>query len=316
MYEALGDLSLDLFRAFEAAARQRSFTAAAVELGTTQPAISQQIKRLEEQLGTRLFDRIYRGIELTEAGDVLFVQVQAGLQNIDAGLSAITAQRQHEVLQVATDFAFAAYWLMPRLHRFHEANPDVDVSLVTSERSHNMLRTDIDVAVLFGDGRFKQGESHWLFSEEVFPVCSPQLLHNRPAPLTAQSLLEFPLLHLRGENSSNWFDWSGVFRELGITSPPAPGQLRFDNYTLLIQAAIGGQGVAIGWRHLVDNLLAQGLLVRPIPQTVISTLGYYVVLPQRKRRSVLIQQFVDWLMAEQTNSARTLSGVALPSIAV
>jgi putative choline sulfate-utilization transcription factor len=316
MYEALGDLSLDLLRAFEAAARQRSFTSAAVELGTTQPAISQQIKRLEEQLATRLFDRIYRGIELTEAGRVLFEQVQSGLQNIDAGLSAITAQNQHEVLQVATDFAFAAYWLMPRLHRFHAANPQVDVSLVTSERSHNMLRTDIDVAVLFGDGRFKQGESHWLFSEEVFPVCSPQLLNERTLPLSANALLEFPLLHLRGENSSNWFDWSGVFRELGISATPAPGQLRFDNYTLLIQAAIGGQGVAIGWRHLVDNLLAQGLLCRPIAQTVMSTLGYYVVLPQRKRRGVLIQQFVDWLMAEQANSSQSLTGMAFPSIAV
>ncbi|MGE8067320.1 choline sulfate utilization transcriptional regulator [Pseudomonas sp. NPDC089569] len=316
MYDALGDLSLDLLRVFESAARQHSFTAAAVELGTTQPAISQQIKRLEEQLATRLFDRIYRGIELTDAGSVLFEQVQLGLQQIDAGLSTIRTQQQHEVLQVATDFAFAAYWLMPRLHRFHAANPQVDVSLVTSERSHNMLRTDIDVAVLFGDGRFKQGEIHWLFSEEVFPVCSPQLLSERSLPLPAQALLEFPLLHLRGEHSSNWFDWSGVFRELGITSPPAPGQLRFDNYTLLIQAAIGGQGVAIGWRHLVDNLLAQGLLCRPIAETAMSRFGYYVVLPQRKRRGALIQTFVDWLMAEQASSAQSLSGLALPSIAV
>jgi putative choline sulfate-utilization transcription factor len=316
MYEALGDLSLDLLRAFEAAARQRSFTAAAVELGTTQPAISQQIKRLEEQLATRLFDRIYRGIELTEPGAILFEQVQLGLQNIDAGLSAISTQDHHEVLQVATDFAFAAYWLMPRLHRFHAANPRVDVSLVTSERSHNMLRSDIDVAVLFGEGRFKQGQSHWLFSEEVFPVCSPLLLHDQSLPLPAQSLLDFPLLHLRGENGSNWFDWSGVFRELGIAAAPAPGQLRFDNYTLLIQAAIGGQGVAIGWRHLVDNLLAQGLLCRPIAETVISRLGYYVVLPQRKRRGALIQQFVDWLMAEQASSAQSLNGLPLPSIAV
>jgi putative choline sulfate-utilization transcription factor len=238
------------------------------------------------------------------------------LQNIDAGLSAITAHDQHEVLQVATDFAFAAYWLMPRLHRFHAANPQVDVSLVTSERNHNMLRTDIDVAVLFGDGRFKQGESRWLFSEEVFPVCSPLLLKERSLPLSAQALSEFPLLHLRGENSSHWFDWSGVFRELGITSPPAPGQLRFDNYTLLIQAAIGGQGVAIGWRYLVDNLLAQGLLCRPVAETVLSRSGYYVVLPQRKRRGVLIRQFVDWLMEEQANSAESLTGLALPSIAV
>lgn len=263
-----------------------------------------------------MFDRIYRGIELTEAGTILFEQVQAGLQSIDAGLSAITAQHQHEVLQVATDFAFAAYWLMPRLHRFHAANPQVDVSLVTSERNHNMLRTDIDVAVLFGDGRFKQGESRWLFSEEVFPVCSPLLLKDRPLPLSAQALAEFPLLHLRAGNSNSWFEWSGVFRELGITSPPAPGQLRFDNYTLLIQAAIGGQGVAIGWRHLVDNLLAQGLLCRPIAETVLSRLGYYVVLPQRKRRGVLIRQFVDWLMEEQVNSAESLTGLPLPSIAV
>jgi putative choline sulfate-utilization transcription factor len=316
MFETLGDMSLDLLRAFEAAARLRSFTAAAIELGTTQPAVSQQIKRLEEQLGTRLFDRIYRGIELTDAGEVLFNHVQAGMQTMDSGLQAITDRHQHEVLQVATDFAFAAYWLMPRLHRFHKLNPDVDVSLVTSERTHSMLRADVDVAVLFGDGRFKQGESRWLFSEEVFPVCSPQLLAGRETPLANEVLKEFPLLHLRSEGSNNWFDWGGVFRALGIAKAPAPGQLRFDNYTLLIQAAIGGQGVAIGWRHLIDDLLAQGLLCRPVAGTAISTYGYYVVLPQRKRRVQLVQQFVDWLASEQALSGDSLAGKPLPSIAV
>ncbi|MBI6766159.1 LysR family transcriptional regulator [Pseudomonas syringae] len=316
MFESFGDVSLDLLRAFEVAARLRSFTAAALELGTTQPAVSQQIKRLEEQLATRLFDRIYRGIELTDAGEVLFSHVQAGLQSIDSGLIAITEHHQHEVLQVATDFAFAAYWLMPRLHRFHKVNPDVDVSLVTSERTHSMLRADIDVAVLFGDGRFKQGESHWLFSEEVFPVCSPQLLAGRQAPLPNDALCDFPLLHLRGENINNWFDWAGVFRALDIPQAPAPGQLRFDNYTLLIQAAIGGQGIAIGWRHLVDDLLDQGLLCRPIAGAAISGEGYYVVLPQRKRRVQIVQQFVDWLASEQALSGVSLAGRPLPSIAV
>jgi putative choline sulfate-utilization transcription factor len=316
MFDSLGDMSLDLLRGFEAAARLRSFTAAAIELGTTQPAISQQIKRLEEQLATRLFDRIYRGIELTDAGEILLSHVQTGLQSMDAGLTAITEQHQHEVLQVATDFAFAAYWLMPRLHRFHKLNPDVDVSLVTSERSHTMLRADIDVAVLFGDGRFKQGESHWLFSEEVFPVCSPQLIAGRALPLPVEALREFPLLHLRGEGSNNWFDWGGVFRALNIPQAPAPGQLRFDNYTLLIQAAIGGQGVAIGWRHLVDALLDQGLLCRPIQASAISAYGYYVVLPQRKRRVQIVQQFLDWLKSEQARSGDSLVGKPLPSIAV
>ncbi|MEE4635267.1 LysR family transcriptional regulator [Pseudomonas alliivorans] len=316
MYNLLGDLSLDLLRSFEAAARLRSFTAAAIELGTTQPAVSQQIKRLEEQLATRLFDRIYRGIELTEAGEVLFSHVQTGMQSIESGLVAITDQGQHEVLQVATDFAFASYWLMPRLHRFHKVNPDVDVSLVTSERTHSMLRPDIDVAVLFGDGRFKQGESHWLFSEEVFPVCSPQLIAGRALPLPNDALREFPLLHLRGESNNNWFDWGGVFRALDIPQSPAPGQLRFDNYTLLIQAAIGGQGVAIGWRHLIVDLLEQGLLCRPVAASAVSGYGYYVVLPQRKRRVQIVQQFVDWLTREQALSGVSLTGRPLPFIAV
>lgn len=316
MFESLGNLSLDLLRAFEAAARLRSFTAAAIELGTTQPAISQQIKRLEEQLATRLFDRVYRGIALTEAGDLLLEHVQAGLQSIELGLETITGQHQHEVLQVATDFAFAAYWLMPRLHRFHASHPQIDVSLVTSERNHSMLRSDVDVAVLFGDGRFRQGESRWLFSEEVFPVCSPQLLAGRARPLPLEALNELPLLHLRSEGSHQWFDWAGVFRALGIQQAPVPGQLRFDNYTLLIQAAIGGQGVAIGWRHLVDDLIEQGLLCRPVEACAVSTSGYYVVLPQRKRRLQLIAQFVDWLSSEQAQSSQTLSGTALPSIAV
>lgn len=300
MFDALDGMSLDVLRVFEAAARQRSFTAAAVELGTTQPAVSQQIKRLEEQLGARLFDRIYRGIDLTEAGVLLYEQVHVGMLALDDGVAQVVGRDQHEVLRVATDFAFAAYWLMPRLQRFHQANPQVDVSLVTSERSHGMLRPDIDVAVLFGDGRLRQGESFWLFDEEVFPVCSPRLLGENPLPLAPESLLKLPLLHLRGESASRWFDWNGVFRELKLPGPPNPGPLRFDNYTLLIQAAIAGQGVAIGWRFLVDALLEQGLLCRPLEGSIRSTQGYYVVRPQRKRRSTLVERFVEWLGEEQS----------------
>jgi len=298
MFDHLAELSLDALRVFEAAARLRGFTAAALELGTTQPAVSQQVKRLEAQLGTRLFDRIYRGIALTDAGQLLFAQVHEGLQAMDDGIAQASGRGQREVLQVATDFAFAAFWLMPRLQRFHEAYPQVDVSLVTGERSQGMLRPDIDVAVLFGDGRFHQGESRWLFDEEVFPVCSPRLIHGKP--LSAVALQRLPLLHLRGEQASGWFDWAGVFRGFGVATPPPPGQLRFDNYTLLIQAAIAGQGVAIGWGHLVDGLVEQGLLCRPLEGSLRSARGYYVVLPPRKRRGALIERFVDWLEDERS----------------
>lgn len=299
MPRAIDGVSLDSLRVFESAARQLSFTAAASELGSSQPAISQQIKRLEQQLAVRLFDRVYRGLVLTEAGEVLLRYVQDGLQSLDSGLLAVASRQQHEVLQVATDFAFAAYWLMPRLERFHQLHPDVDVSLITTERDlTSSLPAEIDVAISFGDGRSKHGESHLLFGEEVFPVCSPHLLRNLPRPLTPALLVELPLLHLRPESRANWFGWDGVFRALGIADKPTAGALRFDNYTLLVQAAIAGQGVAIGWRYLIDELLAQGLLVRMLDTRIGSAFGYYVVMPERKRRARVAGYFLDWLQNE------------------
>ncbi|MBF7144414.1 MULTISPECIES: choline sulfate utilization transcriptional regulator [Pseudomonas] len=300
MFEQLGPLSLDTLRTFEAAARHSSFTAAALELGSTQPAVSQQIKRLEGQLKHRLFDRIYRGIALTEAGERLFQQVTEGFGCLEKGLVELASHNQREVLEVATDFAFAAYWLMPRLHRFHQTYPNVDVSIVTGDRTPGALRGDTDIAIVFGDGRFPgHGHSHWLFNEEVFPVCSPRLMEGRSMPMSPASLRSLPLLHLRGAQGNRWFDWAGLFNALGISAAPAPGQLRFDNYTLLIQAAIGGQGVAIGWRHLVDGLIEQGLLCRPVNGSVRSELGYHLLLPPRKRRGRMIEHFVAWLMTEQ-----------------
>lgn len=300
MPNRIDQVSLDTLRVFESAARQLSFTAAALELGSTQPAISQQIKRLEQQLAIRLFDRIYRGIALTEAGELLLGYVQQGLGALEAGLAAVTTQQQHEVLQVATDFAFAAYWLMPRLERFHQRYPAVDVSLVTSERGLGALPSETDVAIIFGDGRSQHGEAHLLFHEEVYPVCSPLLLKNETPPLAPAALARLPLLHLRPESRSRWLDWGNLFRGLGISETPGSGMLRFDNYTLLIQAAIAGRGVALGWRHLVDELLDQGLLCRLCSESVRTEFGYYVVLPERKRRQRLIGSFVTWLQSELT----------------
>lgn len=298
MRTQLDHVPLDALRVFESAARLLSFTAAALELGSTQSAVSQQIKRLEQQLAVRLFDRIYRGIVLTDAGERLQGYVQQGLATLDAGVAAVTLQQQHEVLQVATDFAFAAYWLMPRLERFHQLHPEVDVSLVTSERGLGVLPSETDVAIVFGDGRSKHGEAHLLFHEEVYPVCSPLLLEEQPTPLPPSALARMPLLHLRPESRSRWLDWRGVFRALDISQTPSSGMLRFDNYTLLIQAAIAGRGVAIGWRHLVDDLLDQGLLRRVCTESVRTAFGYYVVLPERKRRQRLIASFVTWLQNE------------------
>ncbi|TWI57554.1 putative choline sulfate-utilization transcription factor [Pseudomonas duriflava] len=310
---ALADepLSLDSLRVFEAAARHLSFTAAAAELGTTQPAVSQQIKRLERQLSVRLFDRVYRGIVLTESGALLLDYVQTGLESIDSGIAAITQRSPHEVLKVATDFAFAAYWLMPRLPRFHEANPDLDVSLITGDRALGLARQDIDVTLTFSDGRFKHGDALALFREEVFPVCSPRLVKEMALPLPRQALASLPMLHLKPGVNSHWFDWKGLFQALNIQAPPIPAVLSFDNYTLVIQAAIAGQGVAIGWRHLVDDLLHQGLLCRPIQESATSAYGYYALLPERKRRGRLIERFVGWLHDELNGRGAEIERIKL-----
>jgi len=304
--------SLDSLRIFALVARRLSFTAAALELGTTQPAVSQQIKRLEAQLETRLFDRVHRGIVLTGAGWLLLQHVESGLASIDEGLRSITAQPAHEVLQVATDFAFAAYWLLPRLPRFHARYPQLDVSLITSDRLP-VLGAEVDVALAFGDGRFKHGEAWPLFREEVFPVCSPRLLGEQRSQLGNAQLSHWPLLHLKAAPHSRWYDWPTLLAALDC--PPPANQsgavLSFDNYTLVIQAAIAGQGVAIGWRHLVDDLLQQELLCRPCQGVATSDYGYYAVLPERKRRQRLLQPFLDWLLEELDTSRESLAGVRL-----
>ena len=286
-------LSLDLLRVFESAARQLSFTAAAEELGTTQPAVSQQIKRLEKELATPLFQRVHRGIVLTDAGQLLLRHVAAGLETIDAGIAALGARQRHEVLQVATDYAFAAYWLMPRLPRFHQAHPHLDVSLVTSERGLAGQRGDIDVAILFGDGRSKHGEAHRLFREEVFPVCSPRLVEGLQLPLAKAHLARLPMLHLKPAQHARWFDWPALFEALAIDRQPIPAVLSFDNAGQRFECS-----TLVLPDRKADGLLEQGLLCRPIGESCLSRYGYYAVLPERKRRQRLVDGFVDWLQAE------------------
>ncbi|PPC78486.1 LysR family transcriptional regulator [Pokkaliibacter plantistimulans] len=295
--------SLDLLTVFESAARQLSFTAAANELGATQPAVSQQIKRLEKELGVRLFDRVYRGIELTEAGQLLLEHAQEGLESFRRGINEVRAGSQHEVINIATDFAFAAYWLVPRLPRFQQLYPDIDVSLVTSERNKSMLRADIDIAVIFGDGRFRHLESHLLFSEEAYPLGSPRLLEGRNGKLfTPAELASLPMLHLQPGVHTDWYTWNSLLAAWGIREAPSVAGLSFDNYTLLVQAAIAGRGIAIGWRYLTDTLLEQGLLARLTAESVSSHFGYHLILPERKRRIRLIEAFVQWIRQEAASA--------------
>lgn len=289
--------SLDLLQVFEACARRLSFTAAGAELGMTQPAVSQHMQRLEHALGTGLFLRVHRGIVPTAAGISLLGPVQEALALIDEAVRAAVAEPARTVLAVATDFAFAAYWLMPRLERFYRSHPGVDVSLVTSNRALVSLPADVDLAIVFGDGRIQRGDAELLLAEQVYPVCSPSLMQRHGGD--PQSVLQSsPRLHLKPAPGQRWFDWDQAGRAWGLNPQAERAPPSFDNYPLVVGAAMAGHGVAIGWHPLVKPLIDQGLLCRLREDLLASSLGYHLVLPQRKLQLAGARDFVQWLRNE------------------
>lgn len=294
--------SLVTLLAFEAAARLGNFTLAAQELGSTQSAVSQQIRRLEGDLGTPLFHRAHRGVTLTSAGETLLTAVLEGLHRLTEGIGAVQQSGRHSVINVATDYAFAAFWILPRLAGFREHYPHTEVRVVTSQQRNTPAQQEFDLAILFGNGYFPGCVSRQLFREEALLVCSPTLLKDRGPVTRAEQLASLPLLKLDTDYHLDCFTWPRLFKALGMAEAPPEPALAFNNYTLLLQAAIAGQGVAIGWAGLVDSLLDNGLLVPVIAQRFSSANGYHVVLPQRREVEPVVQSFADWLYRESLSA--------------
>ncbi|WP_020681256.1 choline sulfate utilization transcriptional regulator [Marinobacterium rhizophilum] len=283
-------------QAFEAAARLHNFTAAARELNSTQSAISQHISRMEEELGVQLFHRLHRGVRLTTKGGLLFEAVSESLQCLQRGIATVQQKSVKEIINVATDFALAAYWLVPRLASFRALYPDTEVRVITAQQQITPDQADIDIAINFGDGSEAPGRSLPLFDESVVPVCSPML--QQSGADNHAKLTQLPLLQLEADHNARWFDWTRLFAMLDIHETPREPDLVFNNYTLLLQAAIAGQGVAIGWRPLVDSMLESGLLVSLLDEPVNSRYGYHLILPRARKLSPIVQHFADWLMSQ------------------
>ncbi|WP_203140548.1 choline sulfate utilization transcriptional regulator [Marinobacter mangrovi] len=298
MSEVISLPPLATLQAFEVSARLGNFTAAARELGSTQSAVSQHIRRLELEVGVRLFYRRYRGVALTEQGRQFLEKVVEGLSSIAQGVEALQQHPDHRVINVGTDFAFAAYWLLPLLSKFREAHPGVEVRVVTAQESIAPDEANIDIAIQFGDGQFGQAPSRLLMYESVVPVCSPALLERYGPIRNIDDLNRLPLLQLEAAHDSKWFDWGRLFSLMGATERPREPDLTLNNYTLLVQAAIAGQGAAIGWKPMCDSMLDSGVLVPAIPRITRSDCGYYLVLPATKAVAPMTQQFCEWLINE------------------
>ncbi|TWI61167.1 putative choline sulfate-utilization transcription factor [Pseudoduganella lurida] len=291
------DLPLQSLALFAAAMRHLSFTQVAEEYGTTQPAVSQRIAALEKHLGTPLFHRSRRGVTPTPEGAALYEGVREHLAAIQNTVERVRTRRLREVLTVATDFAFANFWLMPRLAAFQSLQPDVDVRIVTSQTQIDIRGEPVDLATSFGTGSWPGCDAQRMLPELVVPVCSPQL-RGRERVKKAADVLHLPLLHLESSGRARWMTWQDWAAAQGLRADAGGHSLTLGNYPLLIQAALAGRGVALGWRPLVDELLRAGQLVA-LPAPALSTeRGYYLVRPHGRATGAALNRLCEWIAAE------------------
>lgn len=285
---------------FEAAARQLSFTRAAAELFVSQTAVSRQIRRLEERVGKPLFRRRHRSLELTEDGKRLHHAVTLGLGHIASAMDEIRDSRDEQI-QVATTVAFATYWVAPRLGRFRGRYPTADVRVLASDRDQDQLTDAVDLALICGHRDLPGWTMTRMFSEVVFPVCSPEYLRRHPIS-GPEDLPNHNLLHLdrRHWEDVGWspVDWTLWLAKFGIGYEPPHPVVTFNNYPMLVDAALNGEGVALGWQHLSERHLGKGWLVRPVEEEWDFERSYYLALHQRTAPSPDLLALHDWLLHE------------------
>ena len=284
--------------AFEAAARLLSFTAAAHELGATQPAVSQRIVQLEAEVGTPLFERGRRGVTLTPDGKLLYEAVRQGLGLIRDATVEIRARRASGALTILTDAGFATFWLAPRLARLKQLMPEVNVKVVTSQQGFDPRRDHADLAIAFGDDNWAPCPSTRLFPEEVTPVCSPAFYAQHRHVRTPADLASLPLLHVQPTEPVRWLSWTGWFAAHNLPAPADEQGMTFNSYALVIHMAQLGQGVALGWTPLTDALIASGQLVRLIDAPVVTERGYFLVRPLVRPEAPAVPVLRRWLFDE------------------
>lgn len=292
---------LEFLVAFEAAARLGSFTAAAEELSLTQAAVSRQIRLLEQNLGRSLFTRAHRAVRLTPEGREFQHTVSLALSHVANAAQGLRAPEDNARLTIAADLSVAALWLLPRLAGFQHAHGEIDLRLISSDVEADCVAEEVDVAIVHGDGTWPGYEAALLLDEEVFPVCSPAYLERHGAIARPADLLGRVLIDLDDEHW-NWINWRVWLTEQDIhpprngsgTGPAGLRRLVINSYPLIVQAARDGLGVALGWKHLVEEPLAAGALVRPLEQTVRTDLGYYLLVRQDRDASTQAAAFCDW----------------------
>jgi LysR family transcriptional regulator, glycine cleavage system transcriptional activator len=290
--------SLNGLRAFEAAARHLSFTQAAAELNVTQTAISHQIRRLEEELGIRLFVRQNRALALTPKARGYLPGVRAAFNDLRLATDRLLRKDDDNVLTISTLASLAAKWLLPRLTAFQEAHPGIDVRITTSTGLVDFKGGDVDAAIRYGRGHWPGLRAEWLMADEVFPVCSPALLTGKRPLRRPEDLRDHVLLH----NTNNSDDWRLWLTASGLPADISkqPG-ITFDLILMTVQAAIDGIGIAMGRTSYVQDDIAKGRLVVPFEIALPADAGFYLVSPEATADPPKLRAFRNWLTAAAQN---------------
>jgi LysR family transcriptional regulator, glycine cleavage system transcriptional activator len=286
---------LNALRCFDAAAKHLSFTKAAAELNVTHSAVSHQIKALEEWLGVPLFRRINRGLVLTDAGQSYLKPVRDSFERLGEATRRLRVRERAGPLTVSVMPSFAAKWLMPRLRRFRERHPEVDVRISAASHLVDFAREDVDICIRYGRGSWPGVSADLMMRETMFPVASPRLLEG-PLPLkTPADLCNHTLMYDYDWRIDFWQLW---FEAAGVASFTAKRSLSFNYSNLMLQAAVDGLGVALSQNALAGDDLAAGRLMRLFDYTLPLEFAYYVVVPEGAGLRPKIAHFRDWLLEE------------------
>jgi len=295
---------LAFFQGFEAAARTLSFTKAAEELLVTQSAVSRQIKALEDNLGLKLFERRPRALMLTEHGQALYRIATDVLDRLQSATDRLRAETRARQLAITTTTGFASLWLIPRLRRFTALNPDIDVRISATTDALNLERSLIDLAIRYCPPETVPAGAIRLFGEEMIPVCSRALMRDARRPLKhPQDLAHHTLLHFDNTDAeAMYMDWGTWLTALGVGELKSAGALHFSQYEQMIQAAISGQGVALGRQPLVGDFIKSGALVVPFKQAVVGSRAYFIIESRLAAGKPQVREFARWLLAEAASA--------------
>jgi len=285
-------------RVFVAAAAHGSFTEAARDLGIGQPAVSHAIKRLESVLGMRLFSRGPGGARLTAEGEALADEIGRAFGRLDAAIaSARRSSQADRSVELSVSTSFATHWLLPRLPRFKQAHPTIDLRCSTDDTDGNVGVDGADLWIPHGHGTWP-GFERWLLAHElIYPVAGASLVADPAAICLPELVNELPLLHLT-ERYRPRMDWDRWLSESGWDGPPVAQGARFSDYSLTLHAAMAGQGIALGWHHIVGPLVASGDLVRIGASEVRTDRPFEILALADRPLSPAAASMRDWLIAE------------------